>query len=204
MNMIARAGLVCALTLCTEVAGPAAAETAKPDQERIVTRRIDIVDEKGVVRMTLAAPTPDPVVGGKSYKRAFPVAGMVLFDAQGNERGGMGVADIPGSAVVLALDHENIDAVGWRVMPDGSVDFQMNQKPAVTRDAGGKTEAANGAATRIRLSVAADGAPAIALADKQDRPRLRLTVTPEGYGAVEFLDADGKVVQTFAPEAAKK
>lgn len=57
------------------------------------------------------------------------------------------------------------------------------------------------AATRIALTVAADGTPAIALADRQDRPRLRLTVTEEGYGAIEFLDAQGKVVQTLAPEA---
>jgi hypothetical protein len=28
-----------------------------------------------------------------------------------------------------------------------------------------------------------------------------LTVTPEGYGAIEFLDAQGKVVHTLAPEA---
>ena len=31
--------------------------------------------------------------------------------------------------------------------------------------------------------------------------RLRLTVTPEGHGAIEFLDASGKVIETLAPEA---
>jgi hypothetical protein len=32
---------------------------------------------------------------------------------------------------------------------------------------------------------------------------VRLALTREGYGAIEFLDADGKVVETFAPEARK-
>jgi len=51
------------------------------------------------------------------------------------------------------------------------------------------------------MAVAADGTPAIALNDQQDRARLRLTVTPEGYGAIEFLDAQGRVIHTLAPEA---
>jgi len=38
----------------------------------------------------------------------------------------------------------------------------------------------------------------------EDRPRVRIKVTPEGYGAIEFLDAEGKVVQTIAPEADRK
>lgn len=51
------------------------------------------------------------------------------------------------------------------------------------------------------MSVSAEGTPSIGLPDKQNRTRLRLTITDAGYGAVEFLDADGKVVETFAPEA---
>jgi hypothetical protein len=51
------------------------------------------------------------------------------------------------------------------------------------------------------LSVAPDGTPSIALNDKQSRPRVRVTVTPEGYGALEFLDAEGRVLQSLAPEA---
>lgn len=99
------------------------------DQERLVVRRIDVVDENNVIRLSLASPTPAPIIDGIQYKRAFPVAGMVVFDAQGNERGGYGVADIEGSATVLAQDHVNGDAVGWRVMPDGAIAFSMNSAP---------------------------------------------------------------------------
>jgi hypothetical protein len=177
----------------------------KVDQERLVVRRIDVVDENGVIRMTLAAPTPPPIVDGIQYRRAFPVAGLTIFDKFGAERGGYGVADIEGSAVVAAQDHINADAIGWRIMPDGSVDFVINERPAIVREPGLGNRIIPGvkSATRIKMSVTANGAPSIALADKQDRPRLRLIVTEEGFGAIEFLNADGKVIETFAPEARK-
>lgn len=175
----------------------------KVDQERLVVRRIDVVDEQNVIRLSLASPTPAPVIDGIQYKRAFPVSGLVMFDADGNERGGYGVADIEGSATVLAQDHVNGDAVGWRVMPDGSVSFSMNQRATVHREPalGDRIIPGTDGATRIAMTVAADGTPAIALADRQNRPRLRLTVTAEGHGAIEFLDASGKVIHTLAPEA---
>ena len=176
---------------------------AKVDHERLTARRIDIVDASGVIRMTLAAPTPAPILDGIQYKRAFPVSGLVMYDDKGNERGGLGVADIEGSAALLAQDHANVDAIGWRVMPDGSVSFVINQRPPVRREPalGNAIAPALSATTRVEMRVAPDGVPSIGLADKENRTRLRLTVTEAGYGAIEFLDAQGKVVETFAPEA---
>lgn len=178
----------------------------KVDHDRLVVHRIDIVDDKGVIRATLAASAPAPVIGGVQYKRVFPVAGLVLFDRDGNERSGTAIADIDGSVVATAADHVNGDALGWRVMPDGSVTFQINERAPVRRDPvhGNVLPGFGAGATRIAMSVAQDGTPAIALQDKQSRPRLRLTITAEGYGAIEFLDANGHVVDTFAPEAGKK
>ncbi|MGH8085021.1 MAG: hypothetical protein ACREPV_07075 [Lysobacter sp.] len=175
------------------------------DHERITAHRIDLVDEAGVIRMTLAAPTPPPIIDGLSYQRAFPVAGMVVYDREGSERGGFGVADLAngGTAAVLALDHANVDAVGWRVMPDGAVEFGLNAKPPQPREPTLDNRVVpHPAVRRIAMNLAADGTPSLNLADTEGRPRLRLTVTEEGYGAIEFLDAEGKVVQTLAPEAA--
>lgn len=175
----------------------------KVDHDRLAVRRLDIVDEKGVIRMTLGAPTPAPIIDGIQYKRAFPVAGLVIFDKNGSERGGYGVADIEGSAVVLAQDHANSDAIGWRVMPDGAVMFVINERAPIQRSAalGGRIAPDSSGATRIKLNVAANGTPSIDLADKQNRPRLRLTVTDQGFGSIEFLNAEGKVVDSITPEA---
>lgn len=46
-----------------------------PDHERITARRIDIVDDTGVIRMTLSGKTPAPIIDGLQYKRAFNLAG---------------------------------------------------------------------------------------------------------------------------------
>ena len=173
------------------------------DHDRITARRIDIVGDDGVIRMTLAADTPPPIIDGIQYQRAFGVSGLILYDIEGNERGGFGVADAPGgTAAVLALDHPAMDAIGWRVMPDGAVSFSINQAPPLLREPGLDDRLVPGVATstRIRLDVAADGTPAVSLADADDRARVRMTVTPEGYGAIEFLDASGKVIHVLAPE----
>lgn len=174
-----------------------------PDHDRITARRIDIVDDDGVIRMTLAGATPSPIIDGIQYKRVFNVAGLILYDENGSERGGFGTADVEGGAAVLALDHPAMDAIGWRVSPDGGVSFIINEAPPLVRDPALDNRLVPGvaAATRMKLAVAPDGTPAIALHDKADRPRLRLTVTAEGYGAIEFLNAAGEVIQTLAPEA---
>ncbi len=178
----------------------------KIDKDRLAVRRLDIVDEKGIIRMSLGAPTPAPIIDGIQYKRAFPVSGLVIFDKDGNERGGFGVADIDGTAVVAAQDHVNGDAVGWRIMPDGGVTFRINERPTISRDAalGGRIAPGTDGASRILLSVAPNGTPTIALADKQNHPRLRFTVTEQGYGAIEFLDADGKLIENLTPELIDK
>lgn len=173
------------------------------DHDRISARRIDIVDEDGTIRMTLAADTPAPIIDGIQYRRAFGVSGLILYDEKGSERGGFGVADVDGGMAVLALDHPAMDAIGWRVSPDGSVSFSINQAPPLIREPalGDRLIPGVATSTRIRLTVAADGTPAVALADREDRTRVRMTVTEEGYGAIEFLNAAGEVVHVLAPEA---
>ena len=140
-----------------------------------------------MIRMTLAAPAPLPIVDGIQYKRAFPVSGLTIYDKNGNERGGFGVGDVEGSFVVNAADRVNGDAIGWRVSPDGAVSFLVNERAPIIREPalGNAINPGVESATRIRLDVAADGAPSISLADKQDRPRVRIRVTQEGYGAID-------------------
>lgn len=173
------------------------------DHDRITARRIDVVDEDGVIRMTLAADTPAPIIDGIQYRRAFGVSGLILYDDQGSERGGFGVADVEGGMAVLALDHPALDAIGWRVGPDGSVNFTINAAPPLIREPalGDRLVPGVETATRVRISVAADGTPSLALADREDRPRVRMTITAEGFGALEFLNAAGEVIHTLAPEA---
>jgi len=54
--------------------------------------------------------------------------------------------------------------------------------------------------TPIQMSVTPDGAPVLVLRDSEDRPRVRLKLSEEGYGVIEFLDAGGNIVDQLAPE----
>jgi hypothetical protein len=174
-----------------------------PDHDRISARRIDIVDADGTIRMTLSGETPAPIIDGIQYKRAFNVAGLILYDDKGSERGGFGTADVEGGMAVLALDHPAMDAIGWRVSPDGSVAFSINQAPPLLREPGLDNALVPGVSTptRMRFSVEADGTPAVSLSDKNNQPRIRMTVTDEGFGSIQFLNAEGQVIHSITPEA---
>ena len=174
-----------------------------PDHERISARRIDIVDADGTIRMTLSGETPAPIIDGIQYKRAFNVAGLILYDDKGSERGGFGTADVEGGMAVLALDHPAMDAIGWRVSPDGSVAFSINQAPPLVREPALGNALVPGVSTptRMQFTVAADGTPAVSLSDKNNKPRIRMTVTEEGFGSIQFLDAEGTVIHSITPEA---
>lgn len=174
-----------------------------PDHDRLSARRIDIVDADGTIRMTLSGETPAPIIDGIQYKRAFNVAGLILYDDKGSERGGFGTADVEGGMAVLALDHPAMDAIGWRVSPDGSVAFSINQAPPLIREPGldGALVPGVSTPTRIQFTVAANGTPAVSLSDRNDRPRIRMTVTEEGFGSIQFLNASGEIIHSLTPEA---
>jgi hypothetical protein len=169
------------------------------DRERLIVRRVDIVDSKGVIRMTLAGDLPDPIVDGVQYKRQRPAGGLMLRDDKGNERGGM--AYLSNFGVNIGLDHANGEGAGFSVRDSGAAEMGVQAKPAEHRPAelGGHLMPESGPSP-FTVSLHKDGSSDVSLNDRQDRPRLVFKVTPEGYGAVEFLDAQGKVVSTIAPE----
>ena len=63
--------------------------------EEIDVERINVVEKDGKLRLVIAnhARLPDPVIGGKSYPlrggNASGAAGMIFFNDEGNENGGM-------------------------------------------------------------------------------------------------------------------
>jgi hypothetical protein len=63
------------------------AQTRTTDQI-LTVRGLVIVDERGVERVRIGAPLPDPIVQGKRLPRQGVVSGMLIFDADGDERGG--------------------------------------------------------------------------------------------------------------------
>lgn len=77
------------------------AQASAPDVLRV--RQITVVDANGVERVWIGAPVPDPIVEGQRGKRKGPASGMILLDADGDERGGFLTSDGP-AEVWIGLD----------------------------------------------------------------------------------------------------
>ena len=172
------------------------------DHERLVVRRIDLVDSDGVIRMTLAGELPNPVVDGIEYERSSVISGIMLRDDSGNERGGFGYNERLGGPV-LALDHDTAEGVGMALRQDGEAFMWVGERPEPLTHPSlpGRTLPGSESPSDMTMRIGPDGNQSIALTDGSGQTRLRLTVTESGYGAIEFLNSDGEVIETFAPEA---
>lgn len=173
------------------------------DRERLTVRRIDVVDEDGVIRMTIAGVLPDPVVDGVQYERDIEVSGLMVRDDEGNERGGFVYAPARGGPL-LALDHPTAEGAGFALREDGTALSFLGAAPEPARSEvldGARLPGGTGhPASNIVTRIGPDGRPSLVLTDDEGRGRVRVTVTEEGYGAIEFVDADGEVVESFVPE----
>jgi hypothetical protein len=78
-------------------------------KDSIVVRALSVVDSRGVERVRIAAPLPDPIMLGRRFERGEAVSGIILYDSEGNERGGY-ITDESRNAA-LTLDEINRAAV---------------------------------------------------------------------------------------------
>lgn len=80
-----------------------------------------LLGPNGADRFVVSYPGYEPQVQGKVGKRQYdaPSAGLMINDADGNERIGLGTSD-DGSRSVLGMDYADRDAVGLLVSPNYS------------------------------------------------------------------------------------
>jgi hypothetical protein len=76
---------------------------ARRTEEILTVRGLIVVDEKGVERVRIGSPLPDPMIGGKRFPRNGVVSGILIHDRDGDERGGYVTSDTNGD-VFLSLD----------------------------------------------------------------------------------------------------
>lgn len=76
-------------------------------------------------RLRLGAPLPDPMIHGVRYKRSGAVSGLIISDAEGNERGGYVTSDQFGEAF-LSLDSEDEQQVLFLANPKGGVNLDIH------------------------------------------------------------------------------
>ena len=108
----------------------------QPDQDGILhVRGIVVEDQSGHERVRLGAPLPDPMIHGVRIKRSGVISGLLISDAEGNERGGYATSDKYGEAF-FTLDSEDEQQVLFLANPKGGVHLDLFDKKGNEADLG--------------------------------------------------------------------
>ena len=211
----------------TVLATAAFRQSSAPQKfDEITVQRMNVVDANGTLRLVIS--NKDRMhpgqMDGKVIDRPRPVAGLLFFNEEGDEVGGLTFTgrEVNGARQAnagLMFDQFKQDqTIGFSYTEGGgrrSAGFQVwDRSDARLSELIEKLNAANKiedraerdkaiAAVRAaappgprRLFVGKNGdrAATISLADADGKPRLTMTVEPAGNPRIEFLDASGKVV----------
>jgi hypothetical protein len=96
--------------------GVAHAESVSSDSILRV-RGLIVQDENGIDRVYIGAPLPAPMVLGKRFKRSIIGSGILILDAEGNERGGY--ITTAGGDAQLSVDTVGEEAGDFGAAADG-------------------------------------------------------------------------------------
>ena len=188
--------------------------------------RINVVDADGTLRMVLSNKDRmhPGVMDGVTIDRPRPVAGMLFFNDEGDEVGGLtftgratetsrranaGIMfDQLNQDQTIGISYSETDGrrtAGLTVWdradaPLSGLIRQLNEANKLTDPAARDAKLAAIRATappgprRVFVGKNSDRSATVSLADAEGRPRLRLTVDAAGNPRIEFLDEAGKVV----------
>lgn len=180
------------------------ADDGTQEFETVRAERIEIVEADGTRRMVLSNRErfPKPVLDGEVFERSINPAGMVLYDRDGSEMGGIAALDPEGPArwTALIFDYENSEAIGLGTRTRGEDGYGASLTIAdrIPLDADIREVGTSGTA-RVDIQNE-DGDAAIVLSDPEGNPRLRLYVEESGRTGVEILSPAGEVVSRLAPQ----
>jgi hypothetical protein len=125
-----------ALLACAAVMALWGNVRADSSPHSLTVKRLAVVDDKGIERVVIAAPLPDPVVHGKRFKREDVVSGILIYDPKGDERGGYVTNDTESSGAFLTLDSEDSQVFTAYANASGkdgaTVSLQSDKRDSIT------------------------------------------------------------------------
>jgi hypothetical protein len=188
-------------------AAQASPEAARGAPQELTVERINIVDPSGHKRLVIsnAERFPNPVIRGEVLERSITsTAGMVFYDEDGVETGGLATMTGPGghrmAGTIFDYNHQPTDGIGIMKMEsaDGSswmagltIADRIPYKP-------GQIETSEGV-SRVMLSNHNQDA-SLVIADTSGKPRIRIGVDANDEPRIEILDAEGRVVGRLRQE----
>ena len=218
---------VLTIVLCV-VLLTASSSQKKMSFDEIDVKRINLIEPDGTLRLVIAdkAHFPGLIVKGKEYPHDRQTAGMLFFDDEGTENGGLifgGMKDKEGKVQswghlsfdqyngdqVMVLDaeeaegqrHSGIQFVDEPDIPmtqvTDALQLPVEQRRAKLRELySGK----NKPQQRLYLGRKVDRSAAIELKDTEGRDRIVMMVAADGTPLLQFLDERGKVMGQFPKE----
>lgn len=214
----------------------AKAPAGDADFDTINVHRINVREPDGTLRMVISdrSEFPGLIIKGKEYPHPRPRAGMLFFNDEGTEQGGLvfsgkqtgdgkyssGLSltfdryDQDQQLQLIGLDENGEYFAGLRVndVPQRPVlqDMQEQNKLDAMPEAERKALLAKRekedyyGAQRFYAGKSPSGNSVVLLRDANGRPRLGMQVTPDGKASIVFLDADGKVERTITADELAK
>jgi hypothetical protein len=199
------------------------------DFDTINVHRINVREPDGTLRMVISdrSAFPGLIAHGKEYPHPRPRAGMLFYDDEGTEQGGLVFSGRKGAdgkgdsglsltfdrydqdqqLQLIGLDEHGHAFAGMAVNDVPTVptqqQFEEREKLAAMPDGPAKTQTearlreAGAIMPRYFAGKSRDGNSVVMLQDATGAPRLALMVTPDGKASIDFLDADGKVQRTL-------
>jgi hypothetical protein len=200
--------------------------------DEITVQRMNVVDANGTLRLVISNKERmhPGQMDGKVIDRPRPVAGLLFFNEEGDEVGGLTFTgrDVNGvrqANAGLMFDQFKQDqtigfsysegngrrTAGFQVWDRSDTKLsdlieKLNAANRISDTAQREAEIAKARAAappgprRIFVGKNADRAATVSLADADGKPRLTLTVDAAGNPRIEFLDANGTVVSRM-PES---
>lgn len=194
--------------------------------DELTVQRLNVVDANGTLRFVLSNKDRmhPGVMDGVTINRPRPVAGMLFFNDEGDEVGGLTYtgSDDNGRRANAGIMFDQLKQdqtigitysenngqrmAGLQVwdrseQPLSHLIRGLNEANALPegpeRDAAVKAVRAKAPPGPRRLFVGknTDKSATVSLADGQGRPRLVMRVSEDGSSSIEFLSADGKTMQ---------
>lgn len=181
----------------------------------IDVQRINVIEPDGTPRMVISdrARFPGAIVEGKEYPFDRHTAGLLFFNDEGTENGGLifgGQKNKDGTISSyghLSFDRYDQDQeLNLEYLQDESgqstklafldqPDWPLTDVLRLPRGQWAHFAATHGRGTpRLMMSRAGDGSVSLGLKDEQGRTRILIKVAADGTPVIELLDPSGRVV----------
>ncbi|WP_148307021.1 hypothetical protein [Nocardia nova] len=186
-SAVAAAGVGVGMAAAKSVGGEEKMSTAEES--------FTVVDKRGKQRFLMSASKPPIILGGRTYpvdqRQGRSDTSYLLFnDENGDEKGGIIVGS---NDAMISFDYPNGDAIhlgaNWKGDSGGA---------ALSMTHLGNPNASLEEAVHppgVHLFVDTEHGTGLFLCDPQGRPRIRLLVAPDGTPSIAMLDESGAVVK---------